>query len=186
MLQCTALKKCSRVKKRRKVEKLHRKFAHASKKTWISLVRGSKTFNDKEFLDLIQDVCDSCSVCLVFRKPSLQPVVGLTLGNRFNDSVCQDLKEYGHNKYWILHLIDTFTRYSAAKLIKTKRREKIIHNIFLMWTSYFEPPRCLFSDNGENLTMKNTDRWMKNWILKHALQLRKVHSAIVLWNATIS
>ena len=64
--------------------------------------------------------CDSCSVCLRFRKP-LRPVVGLTLGNRFNDTVCLDLKEHGHNQYWILHLIDTFTRYSAHRLIKTKR-----------------------------------------------------------------
>ena len=101
---------------KRKAEKLHWQFAHASKEKLISLVRGSKTFNNKEFLDLIQDVCDSCSVYLRLRKPPLQLVVGLTLGNRFNDTVCLDLKEHGHNQFWILHLIDTCTKYSASLL----------------------------------------------------------------------
>ena len=65
------LKKYLRVEKRKKAEKLHRKFAHASKEKLISLVRSNKAFNDKEFLDLTQDVWDSCSVSLRFRKPPL-------------------------------------------------------------------------------------------------------------------
>ena len=81
VLHCEALKECLIVEKRRKTEKLHRHFAHASKERLISLVRGSKAFNDKEFLDLIWDVCDSCSVCLRSRKLPLQPVVG------FNDTM---------------------------------------------------------------------------------------------------
>ena len=111
-----------RIEKRRKAEKWHRWFAHPAKEKLISLVRGSKAFNDKEFLDLIQDICDFCSVSLRFRRPPFQLVVGLSLGNRFNDTVCLDLKEHGHSQYWILHLIDTSSKYFAARLIKTKRR----------------------------------------------------------------
>ena len=107
------------------------------------MVRGSKTFNNKEFLDLIWDICNSCSVCLRFKRPPPQPVVGLTLENRFNDTVCLDLKE----QYWILHLSDTSMRYSAVRLIKTNKSEEIIHKIFLMWISYFGPSKCFFSDN---------------------------------------
>ena len=80
-----------------KAEKLHRQFAHASKMKLIPLVRGSKVFNDKDFLDLIWDVCDPCSVCLKFRKPPLQLVVGLTLEIRFNNTVYLDLKKFRHN-----------------------------------------------------------------------------------------
>lgn len=80
--------------------------------------------------------------------PPPRPVVGLALGNRFNDTVCLDLKEYQHNQCWILHLIDTSTRYSAARLIKTKKSEEIIRNIFLMWISYFGAPKRFLSDNG--------------------------------------
>ena len=46
VVHCEALKKCSRVKKRKKAEKLHKQFAHVSKQKLISLVRGSKDFND--------------------------------------------------------------------------------------------------------------------------------------------
>ena len=80
---------------------------------------------------------NSCLVCLRFRLP-LQPVEGLAVGNRFNDSVYLDLKEQGYNQYWTL--TDTLKRYSAARLIKTKKSKEIIQNILLMWTSYFGAP----------------------------------------------
>ena len=142
------LKKCSRKENKRKAEKLYQPFAHTSKERLISLVRGCKAFNNNVFLELIQDVCDSCFICLSFWKPPLQPIGGLTLGNRINDTVYLDLKGCGHNQYWILHLIDTSTRYSAVRLIKTKRSEKIIRNIFLMWISYFGHPKYFLNDNG--------------------------------------
>ena len=49
------------------------------------------------------------------------------------------------------HLIDTSTKYSGARMIKIKRREEIVCNIFLMWISYFGPPKCFLSDNGREL-----------------------------------
>ena len=87
VLHCEALKKCSRMEKRRKAKKLHRQFVYTSKEKLIFLDRGSKASNDKEFLNLIREVCDSFYVCLRFRKPTLQPVIELTLGNRFNDTM---------------------------------------------------------------------------------------------------
>ena len=99
-------------------------------------------------------------VCLRCRKPLLWPVVGLTLGNRFNEIVYLDLMEHRHNHYWILHLIDTSTRYSAARLIKSKRSKEIIHNIFLMWISYFGCPKRFFSDNGGEFNNEwKTEYW---------------------------
>merc|ERR1712215_103609 len=59
-----------------------------------------------------------------------------------------DLKEYVHNKYWILHLIDSATRYSVATLITTKHQDEILRNIYLMWISYFGYPKKFLSDNG--------------------------------------
>ena len=58
-----------KMSREKKALKLHEQFACASKEKLISLVRGSKAFN--KFLDLIWDVCDSCFVCLRFRKPPL-------------------------------------------------------------------------------------------------------------------
>ena len=44
------------------------------KERLISWVKDCRLFHDKEFLDLSKDVCDSCSVCLRFWRPSLSPV----------------------------------------------------------------------------------------------------------------
>ena len=37
----------------------------------------------------------------------------------FNEVIHMDLKEYKHQKIWILHLIDATTRYSTTCLIRT-------------------------------------------------------------------
>ena len=83
-----------------------------------------------------------------YKKASLRPVVGLPLANIFNHVVCMDLKEYVHNKTWILHIIDSSTRYSAARLIHTKKDEEIVKNIYLMWIAYFGSPVKFLADNG--------------------------------------
>ena len=74
--------------------------------------------------------------------------MGISLADKFNQVVCMDLKEYKHNESWILHLIDSATRYSAACLVRTKHQDEIIRNIYLMWISYFGHPHKFLSDNG--------------------------------------
>ena len=63
--------------------------------------------------------------------------------------MCIDLKEYIHNKKWILHLIYAATRYSAACLIRTKHPDEIIRRVYLIWIAYFRSPGKFLSDNGE-------------------------------------
>ena len=65
----------------------------------------------------------------------------------FND-VCMDLKEHIHNKSWILHIIDSATKYSAACLISCKHQDVIIACIFRIWFTYFGFPRKFLTDNG--------------------------------------
>jgi transposase InsO family protein len=72
----------------------------------------------------------------------------LRLSDRFNGAVALDLKEHVHNKSWILHIIDLFTRYSAACLIKTKRAEEIIKKVCSVWITNFGAPAMFLTDNG--------------------------------------
>ena len=78
----------------------------------------------------------------------MRPIVGMPLADKFNQVVCMDLKEHIHNESWILHMIDSATRYSVACLIKTKHQDEIVRNIYLMWIAYFGAPRKFLSDNG--------------------------------------
>jgi hypothetical protein len=70
------------------------------------------------------------------------------LSERFNEVVCMDLKEFEHNKTWILHIIDSATRYSAACLINTKKKDVIVARIFQTWICYFGAPKKFLTDNG--------------------------------------
>ena len=47
-----------------------------------------------------------------------------------------------------LPVIDASTRYSAARLVSSIRKEEIVRKIFAMWISYFGKPARLMSDNG--------------------------------------
>ena len=134
--------------KMKKAVKLHRQFAHASKERLCRLVKESPTFKDASFLKMIEKCCDSCEFCLKRKLPPLRPVVGLPLANVFNDVVCMDLKEHIHNKTWILHIIDSATKYSAACLISSKNQDVIISSIFRIWCSYFGFPGKFLTDNG--------------------------------------
>ncbi len=58
----------------------------------------------------------------------MRPVVSLPLATAFNEVVCLDLKEFKHNKVWIFHLIDASTRYTAARLITTKKKDETYHS----------------------------------------------------------
>ena len=64
--------------------KLHRQFTHASKEKLCKLVKESKDFSDKDFLDITEECCDSCEICQKFVRPALRPVVGLNVANNFN------------------------------------------------------------------------------------------------------
>ena len=46
-------------------------------------------------------------------------------------------------------MIDVATRYSAARWIKSKRKEIIAAKLFEMWIGYFGKPKILMSDKGE-------------------------------------
>ena len=126
-LQC--LNDMSQREMMNKALKLHRQFSHASKEKLKKLLHDGGCENQK-FLKCINEVCDDCEICQKFRKPPLRPVVGFPLAHDFNEVVCMDLKELEHTKLWMLHLIDAATRYSGACLIRSKRAEVIINNVF--------------------------------------------------------
>ena len=45
-----------------------------------------------------------------------------------------DLKQWSYqNKYWLIHIVDHLTRYSASCVIQSKRKEVIVESIFKIW-----------------------------------------------------
>ena len=133
--------------KKQKAAKLHIQFSHATEEKLLKLLRDSGC-EDKEFLQSVKECCRSCQICQKFRRAPLKPIVCFPLSDRFNEVVSMDLKEFEHNKIWILHLIDTATRYTVACLIKSKKKEVVVSKIFQVWIAYFGAPRKFMFDNG--------------------------------------
>jgi hypothetical protein len=148
VLNISSLENCTKEQKRLKAMKLHKQFSHASKEKLLKLVKSSKGFKDKEFLECIVECCNTCPICKKFQRPPLRPVVTLPLANDFNEVVCMDLKEHIHNKSWILHLIDSATKYSVGRIVYSKKKGEIVQNVFSCWIAYFGSPRMFLSDNG--------------------------------------
>ena len=71
-------------------------------------------------MEILSSVEDKCEICLKYKKSKLRPVVVFSLSRDFNDVIAIDLKAMNVN---ILHIIDHIMRFSAAAVIKSKRKE---------------------------------------------------------------
>ena len=152
VLHTNNLNQCSKSEKRKKALKLHKQMCHASKDRLLKLVKESRCGSDKEFIEAIEECCDTCELCLKYRRPPLGPVVGLRLADRFNEVVAIDLKEIEKGKEWIIHMIDTFSRYSATSLIKCKKGVEIVEKVCSMWITHFGAPKKILTDNGKEFS----------------------------------
>lgn len=129
------------------LEKLHKQFGHASAYRLEQLIKDSGGKCDKNFSDLIKQVVNNCNVCFKFKKPPAKPVVSLPMSKEFNDIVSVDLHQLGP-KLWYLHIMDLFTKFSAACIVKSKKSEVFVAKFIRHWIAIHGAPKKLFSDNG--------------------------------------
>ena len=128
-----------------KALKLHRQFAHPRVEKLLKLLKNAGN-GDEDLVKQVKKVSSECKVCREYRKAPPRPVVGLSMGNEFNDCVAMDLKKY--QNIYLLHLIDHATRLSACAPIRDKRPETIIRELFKIWIQIYGFPRKFLSDNG--------------------------------------
>ena len=130
------------------VTKLHKQFAHPSKKRLKSLLVDAGIY-DKECEEILKKLSANCHICLEFSKTPARPVVSLPLATKFNQVVVMDLKEKTKNKVWYLHLIDAATRLTISSVIYNKLPATIIEKVMLMWIGAgFGAPGKFLADNG--------------------------------------
>ena len=93
-------------------------------------------------IDIVINECDSCPR---YKKKTPRPAVGLSKADEFDESVTMDLHEI-ESKLWYIHIIDEFSRFSNAKIIKSKYMS--VKTFMKSWISIFGVPSKVFSDNG--------------------------------------
>lgn len=130
----------------KKIEKLHKQFAHPRALKLKELIRNSGVI-DKNIEQIVDTVSDKCDTCKRFRRPQSRPVVTFPLASEFNEVIAMDLKFIDGTP--ILHFIDHATRYSMACRVRNKRAETIVESVLTHWIRVFGyPSRYFLTDNG--------------------------------------
>ena len=126
--------------------KLHRNFGHPTydklKKTIESAGEGSE-----RLLSMLQEISENCDTSKRHGKVPPRPVVSIPMGTKFLEVVAMDLKHWRDN-IWILHLIDSFSRYSSGCIVRNKKPETIVNGIFESWVRFVGVPKKFLTDNG--------------------------------------
>ena len=129
----------SKAEKARKAQKLHCQFAHVSKERLLQLLRDGDCYN-KEFLQEVENCCDSCQFCQKYRKQKPNPIVCFPKAAKFNQVVSMDLRKCrkANFGFFILMMQPTDT---AAAIIKDKKKNIIVDRIVKIWLAYFGAPK---------------------------------------------
>ena len=126
------------------VTKIQKQFGHASIENMNKLIKNAGIF-DTQLGKIIIAVVSQCEGCKRFREPTTSPVVGIPKATEFNQTISADL-HYLEPNTWYLHMIDKFSRFSNALIIRKKDNPM---NMFMKhWISIFYAPNYIFSDNG--------------------------------------
>lgn len=128
-------------------KKLHQQLSHPVADRLIKYVKTAGVENDA-LIEAIKEVGSHCDTCKIYKKSNPRPAVTLPLASEFNQTVAMDLKTYKNNEIYFMHIIDHATRFSAASVIRSKKREVIIDKFFKHWIAIFGSPRTVLSDNG--------------------------------------
>ena len=135
------------------VIKLHHFYGHPSKQKLKGMLERAGWITDtvSAALNYIEENCMSCKVN---KKRAELPRAAIPRAANFNQLLTLDLKflsnenKLHENNKYVLYLIDAFTRYKRAILIKDKEAETIVEGILLGWIQIFGAPSAVHTDRG--------------------------------------
>ena len=127
------------------LKKLHTQFGHASKEKMRKLLIDGNVWKSSFASDLAE-ITEKCEICQRYKKSPPRSVVAMPMASDFNQLVAVDLKVLKNG--YILHMIDTFTRFSVSVFLKRKLPSAVIDAIMLKWVSVFGVMIAILSDNG--------------------------------------
>ena len=125
--------------------KLHRQFAHPSKRRLMALLKDAGVWNNV-YLNILSTIEENCQLCKSYTKNPPRPVVSLPMAHEFNEKVAMDLKQWKGR--WILHMINMWARYTVSVFINRKRPSDIIDAMMTHWIGKFGVMKSVLTDNG--------------------------------------
>ena len=121
--------------KRKIVEKLHKQFGHSNPEKLKSLLKDAGNSDPELSINMVDEICEKCEVCLKSKKRYPKPVVAYPLAREFNETVVLDLHELDSNLYYA-HFLDHVTRLlSGAATIGSKDPGIVLNKFLQHWVS---------------------------------------------------
>ena len=119
------------------------------------------------------EIVEKCEVCAHHKKTIPKPAVGMPLAEDYNHTVAVDLNELDRN-VWYFHMIDEYTRFSAAVIIRSKQSSVVVDSFRKHWIAIHSPPKVGFSDNGSEFNNEEFQDMCKNFSIE--LKTTAAHS----------
>ena len=165
------LAECDKAEKIKKITKIHQVLAHTPPEILKEFFKNSSD-NEKEVLQLVDEIIAKCNVCKRFKRTPSRPKVGLPVSCDFNECVALDLKERKGNKEYILYCICTFSRLTRGVIIKDKNPHTIVKGVLDCWVlgkgiGPGIPGKFLFDNGGEFNNAQVIDLAEKHGIKMH-------------------
>ncbi len=128
--------------------KIHKQFGHRPKRQFVLILKEAGKWQEK-FSSMIDSIMNKCEGCLLRKRTPDKPAVAPPLANDFGQALGMDLKVWDKEKgIYILYMIDIFTRYQVATVIKSKEASVIVDAFTLKWLPTFGRIEKLITDNG--------------------------------------
>ena len=128
--------------------KIHRQFGHRSKLQFVTILKEAGKWQDK-FSKMIDKIMERCEGCIMRLRTPDRPAVAPPMANDFGQVLGMDLKVWDKNKgTYIFYMIDIFTRYQMAAIIKSKEPSEVVNAFTTKWLPIFGTINKIITDNG--------------------------------------
>ena len=160
---------------RRALRQLHVRFYHPSTQRLRSLLSAAGV--PAEVLEKVAQITDTCSVCRTWARPAPKSIASSHLPTSFNAELQVDLLFI--REHVILHMIDVATRFTVAKIVRSRDTDDVLTAMQEAWISLFGPPSVIVADQEGALSGPTGGAWMANRDIKYVPKATYAHAAVV-------
>ena len=157
------------------LRKLHTRWYHCSASRMHNLLQAAGL--DKNTLDMISTVVDTCKACRTWKKPSNRSYTSSRLTTTFNSVLQLDLLFTSGGI--ILHSLDEAIRFTMTGIIPDRTPRSIIDWLTQHWIRVFGPPKVILSDQEGGLCGDEAAVWAETQQTEIRLRPKGAHATTV-------
>ena len=128
--------------------KTHKQAGHPSRKKQLQFLKNSSIdWNPKVLKEQLDNLEKNCEGCILKKRAPCKPAASIPMADSFNQVVGMDLKIY-HDGTIILYMIDIWSKFMQARIVKSKKPEDIVAAVLESWISHYGCFKATLHDNG--------------------------------------